>query len=508
MQKSVVEYFEYTANANPDKVAVKDDEKALSFGELRIQALSLADEIETCIGSECVPVALLLPKSVDWIIGLLACLYAGKIYTPLDINTPVNRLKKVHAKLGAKAVIINEKTRALAIQADFGDNDMLSIKSEATSTVCMVDTWRQRLDVDPAYIIHTSGSTGTPKGVAISHRSIIDYIDWAIETYKITGAEVIGNQAPYYFDNSTLDFYLSFATGATLVLIPNQHFSFPARLMGFLLKEDVSFIFWVPSIMVNIANLNLLNNSSGPPLTKILFAGEVMSNRQLNQWRKAFPNALFSNLYGPTEITVDCTYLIVDRPFGDDEALPIGLPCRNSDILILDDNKRVCGLGQIGELCVRGTSLALGYWGDLVMTKEKFTQNPLNTKYPEKIYRTGDLVSYNDHGEIMFHGRIDSQIKHQGFRIELGEIENACLTIQNVKNACILYKQDQKQIVLIYEAESLISPAEIRSELGATLPKYMLPTDFHHIENMPMNPNGKIDRSALQVMIDDKITNQ
>jgi len=505
MQINALEYFESTVRASPQKAAVYDGTSRLTFSQLHDQAIHFALVLEGLTSKNPEPIGLLLPKSNRWIIGLLATLYAGHIYAPLDARTPSERLSTILEKLSPSAVFITEETRGLAVAAGISETQLIDISNPTSAMKGDPAGWKSRLDADPAYIIHTSGSTGAPKGVVISHKNIIDYIDWAIETYRIDGDEVIGSQAPYYFDNSTLDFYLSFATGATLILIPDQHFSFPVRLMEFMTNETISFIFWVPSIMVNIANLKLLSESPRPKLTKILFAGEVMPNRQLNQWRRAFPNALFSNLYGPTEITVDCTYLIVDRPFADDDPLPIGLPCRNTDILILSEGKLVSLPGEIGELCVRGTSLALGYWGDSTKTAEKFIQNPLNTKYPERIYCTGDLVSYNDRGEIMFHGRLDSQIKHQGFRIELGEIENACLNLQEINKACVLYRQDHKQIVLFYEASAPIPPEEIRKALGIILPKYMLPTEFHHLMAIPMNPNGKIDRNTLQLMIDDGI---
>ena len=497
MKINVLEYFEATARSMPDKMAVTDGLAALTFAELRSWARALACGLEKAAGPGMQPVALLMPKSNGWVVGLLASLYAGKIYAPLDHRAPAARLKAMLTALEPAAVIVSEKTRALALEAGVSPERLVDVGVTVPQGVGEPTAWENRIDVDPAYIIHTSGSTGTPKGVVISHRSIIDYIDWAQATYQVPSEAIIGNQAPYYFDNSTLDFYLCFATGATLVLIPEELFSFPVRLLQFMVAQRVSLIFWVPSIMVNIANLNLLEMPEKPSLDHILFAGEVMPNRQLNQWRKAYPNALFSNLYGPTEITVDCTYFLVDRPFADDEPLPIGMPCRNSDVLILDGTQRICAPGRVGELCVRGSSLALGYWKDPEKTAEKFVQNPLNLHYPDRIYRTGDLVSYNERGEILFHGRADSQIKHQGFRIELGEIENACLGVPGIRNACVLYRREEKQIALVYEAEAEIPPATIRMAIGKTLPKYMWPTLFRCLGEMPRNANGKIDRQKL-----------
>ena len=357
--------------------------------------------------------------------------------------------------------------------------------------------WKSLIDMDPAYIIHTSGSTGIPKGVTISHRGIIDYIDWANSVYHVNEETVIGNQAPFHFDNSTLDIYLSFSTGARLVLIPEEHFLFPMRLVEYLSAEQIDFIFWVPSVLVSVANLDILAKAPLPRLSQILFAGEVMPVRQLNYWRKWFPDALFSNLYGPTEITVDCTYYHVERDFSDVEPLPIGFPCRNSDVLILNEGNRLAAPGERGELCVRGSSLALGYWNEPDKTAAAFTQNPLQDHYPERIYRTGDLVYRNGRGEIIFGGRVDQQIKHMGYRIELGEIETAVLSLPNVRNACAVYDREIPQIVLFFEADRELDAAFFRRSLATLLPKYMLPAAYRRMDCLPLNPNGKIDRKSL-----------
>jgi D-alanine--poly(phosphoribitol) ligase subunit 1 len=355
----------------------------------------------------------------------------------------------------------------------------------------------ESVDTDPAYIIHTSGSTGVPKGVVIPHRGIIDYIEWARECYRVTEADTIGNQAPFHFDNSTLDLYLCFSTGATLVIIPEELFLFPIKLIEYVARQEIRLIFWVPSVLAAVANTDVLSKTALPRLTKILFAGEVMQNRHLNYWRRHFPDALFSNLYGPTEITVDCTYYLVDRPFADSDPLPIGVPCRNSDVLILNDRNLPAATGERGELCVRGSSLALGYWNNPEKTAAAFVQNPLNPHYPERIYRTGDIVWRDGRGEIYYAGRNDHQIKHLGYRIELGEIETAALAIPEIRNVCVIYDYARTQIVMFYEAPQELSSGVMRKALLERLSKYMLPSVFVCVNELPLNANGKIDRLAL-----------
>jgi acyl-coenzyme A synthetase/AMP-(fatty) acid ligase len=211
------------------------------------------------------------------------------------------------------------------------------------------------------------------------------------------------------------------------------------------------------------------------------------------------PDATFVNLYGPTEITVDCTYYVVNRELRDDEPIPIGRACRNTDILILKADGQLAGKQEEGELCVRGSSLAMGYYNNPEKTAAAFVQNPFNTAYPERIYRTGDIVYVNERDEIIYKGRNDSLIKHMGKRIELGEIEHVIInTLHLVKNGCAVYDHNKKEIVFFYEAEEEIPVAQLRKQIGVALPKYMIPTRYVFMKEMPRNTNGKIDRLLLK----------
>ena len=230
-------------------------------------------------------------------------------------------------------------------------------------------------------------------------------------------------------------------------------------------------------------------------LKDVFFAGEVMPNKHLNYWRKHLPECRYANLYGPTEITVDCTYYEVKREFTDYEPLPIGFPCRNSDVMILVDRKRLAQKGEQGELCVRGSSLALGYYNNPEKTKDAFIQNPLHSNYPETIYCTGDIVYENEYGEIMYVGRIDSQIKHNGYRIELGEIETAILGSNMVDNCCVIYDFANKKIVMFYQASEDLNMATFRKALSTSIPRYMLPSEYHREDVLKQNTSGKIDRA-------------
>jgi len=500
MTTNITEYIKKTAKLFPDKVAVKDANGEITFSQLMVAGKVVATKlIELQISEQ--PVAVYLPKSKEAIFSFLGINFSGNFYVPLDVKSPQSRVNSILQVLEPKVVITDMAhydslnafcKKEIVVLDDFMLNTVID-----ESSICQVLT--SKIDTDPIYSIFTSGSTGTPKGVVISHRGVIDYIDWAIRTFKIDENVIIGNQAPFYFDNSTLDIYLMFATGATLILIPEDLYIFPGKLIDHLNEHKISFVFWVPFVLINLANLNIFASKKPEYLKDILFAGEVMPNKHLNYWRKHLPECRYANLYGPTEITVDCTWYGVEREFSDDEPLPIGFPCRNSDVLILTERNQVAEIEEQGELCVRGSSLALGYYNDWEKTQKAFVQNPLNKHYPELIYRTGDLVYTNKLHELIFVGRKDSQIKHNGYRIELGEIETAVLGTQLVDICSVVYDNRNKQIVLFYEAKSDISVGDFRKRMLEFVPKYMLPTKILRIDKMPLNSSGKIDRVTLNL---------
>lgn len=501
MQINVLEYLNRSSIIYKNKTAIIDGEKSYSFEDLSVYSKKIANSIINKVDSIKKPIAVFLPKSYESIASFYGILYSGNIYVPLDVKSPANRIAAILNNMGPTMVITSTELYGALIEIGIEKSNILlleEIEVSIVSDLVISNRISKMIDTDPAYIIYTSGSTGIPKGVTISHRSIIDYIDWAVECLGFGEKDIIGNQSPFYFDNSTLDIYICVSTGATLCLIPEDIFTFPVKLIDYLKEKSINSIFWVPSVLINIANLKILDNGVlADTLTRVLFAGEVMPNKQLNYWRRNTHKATYVNLYGPTEVTVDCTYYIVDREFEDSESLPIGYPCKNSDILILNEFNNLVQFGEIGELCVRGTSLALGYWKDFDKTNSVFVQNPLNTEYPEKIYRTGDLVYINEYNEIIYVGRKDYQIKHLGYRIELGEIETAVLSIENIYNACVLYDQNKKEIHLFYQSADEIEVRKLRLLLLSKLPKYMIPTKYHHYDNLPMNANGKIDRKKL-----------
>lgn len=501
MKNNLTQYFRTTTNNFPDKIAVNDGQFSMPFSDLNKISDQIALEISAITNDFRKPIGIYLPKNSFAIASFIGVFKSGNFYIPLDTKSPLERISKIIETLNSECVITNFECKDILIEIGFQGKiiciEEILNRSVSENDLDVLDKIASAIiDLDPIYSIFTSGSTGIPKGVLISHRGVIDFVEWAIETYELNETTVIGNQVPLFFDMSVLDIYVMIFTGATLHIIPEDRFAFPIKLVEYVNEKQINFIFWVPSVLNNVANFDAFSVIKPTSLTKILFAGEAMPNKHLNYWRKNYPNALYSNLYGPTEVTVIATYYMVNRTFKDDESLPIGKACKNTQTLIISEDGTPVQKGQMGELCVRGSLLAYGYYNSSEKTKEVFVQNPLHNLYPDIVYKTGDLVYENEFDELIFMGRKDAQIKHLGYRIELGEIETAILGIEEVGNSCVLYDEKLKKIVAFFNSKKLSS--EIKRELMHALPKYMVPTKWIFVEDFPLNANGKIDRLELK----------
>ena len=500
MKINLIELFEETVKRYPQKVAVIDKDREITFSALHQQSLRLASRLISMGIAQNKPVGVFLDKSIESVYANLGILYAGDFYMNLDIKTPAERIRNI-IQLVEPAAIISTTRQIKPIEGIIPLTTQVILLDEADETADVDTTAILRrlstiIDTDPSCIINTSGSTGTPKGVVLNHKSFFDFIEWAIDTFHFGDDLVMGSLSPIVFDIYSFELCMLMAKASTLVVLPAHLAAFPAKILEVLEQHKVNFLFWVPTIMVNIANMDLLSAFKLESLKTVWFAGEVFPTKQYNYWHHHLPQTTFANLYGPIEITLDCTYYIINKEIPDEEPLPIGYPCRNTDILVLDDEDRLVKEANVeGELCVRGTSLAMGYYNNPEKTAAAFVQNPLNKAYPEVIYRTGDIVCYSEEGLIMFKGRKDNIVKHQGYRTDLGEIEHVIInTLKLVKNGCIVYNQAEKQITLFYEAEEEVPVTEFRLSIGKVLPKYMIPTAYHRLEQLQRNANGKIDR--------------
>jgi len=507
MKINLIENFEETIQQFPDKIAVIDGTKSVTFNELAQKSKILAGNLINVNNTLNKPIAVYLPKSIESVYSDLAITYSGNIYMNLDVKTPIERIGNIIELIEPFAIITNNKY--LKVLSTIVPHEVKIVNLDEIKQNQIYDSnlilgrLSKIIDVDPYCIINTSGSTGTPKGVVLNHRSFFDFIARSQEAFNFSNSEIIGSLSPLVFDIYSYELCLLMSNGSTIVIIPDHLSAFPASILKIMQEAKVSFIFWVPTIMVNIANMDLLSQIDLPSLKLVWFAGEVFPTKQFNYWKHKLMHTKYANLYGPIEITLDCVYYIIDREIMDEEPIPIGYAYKNTDILILDDNNKNIKSNNIdGELCVRGTSLAMGYYNNAEKTSVAFVQNPLNCSYPEIIYRTGDIVFVNNLGEIVFKGRKDSLVKHMGYRVELGEIEHIVINkLKLVKNGCVVYNHSQKQITLFYESEQELSSADFRKAIGVFLPKYMIPTVYHRLDELNRNTNGKIDRLYYNKMI-------
>jgi amino acid adenylation domain-containing protein len=503
MRINLLDMFDVTVETKKKEIAIEHNDETITFEQLRERAFSVANyllkKMDVLINK---PIAVFLPKEINTVISDIGILYSGNPFMNLDIKTPMERIFNILDTIKPQVILTNQKYIHLFGQANIRVIDIENI--EVDTETSLIDKQRARLiDTDPMCIINTSGSTGTPKGVVLSHRSFFDFTDWAVEEFMFDGTEIIGSLSPVVFDIFDFELCMLITKGSRLILLDGALAMFPANLLKEIAKRKVSFIFWVPSIMVNIANLDLLGKIALPDIKMIWFAGEVFPTKQFLYWYDHITDAVFVNLYGPIEITLDCTYHVIHERPDENLPLPIGVPCKNTDILILNEKNQLCCENEEGELCVRGSSLAMGYYNNTQKTLESFTQNPLNSAYPELIYRTGDMVTKDLNGLLHFKGRKDSLIKHMGYRIELGEIEHVIVNDLKIVNyCCAVYDNSNKKIVLFYEMDKEIAPKEFRKQLMEYFPSYMLPNSFERMDMLPRNANGKIDRLQLKTRVE------
>ena len=496
--KNILEMLERSAERFPDKYIFRDENTDITYAEFLNTAKSIGTQIaENGIINK--PIAVIAERSVGCLAAMFGVLYSGNFYTVIDSEMPPERVKAIFGTLKPAAAVVTDGCNSLLQKLEFSGR----VINYETAVDCPADSGllskirEKMIDTDLAYALFTSGSTGVPKGAAVSHRAVLCYVKWYADTFKIGESTVFGSQTPFYFSMSVSDVFSTVYAGAELNIIPKMLFSFPMKLLEFLNERRVNTIYWVPSALCIIANWRVLDYGELKFIKKVLFAGEVMTARQLNYWIKKLEGALFANLFGPTETTDICTYYIVDRKFGDGETLPIGRACDNCDVFVVKEDGTEAKIGEEGELYARGSFLAVGYYNNPEKTAAAFVQNPLNTAYPETVYKTGDLVKYNEKGELIYISRIDFQIKHMGYRIELGEIEAAASALDGVTACAAVYDSDKDKIILVYEGKKR-EITEILSELRARLPEYMMPQTVKRIKAMPHNANGKIDRKILQ----------
>ena len=501
--KNVLEFLENTAKRLPNKMAVTDGTEDCTFEELRATSAQIGTVLSEYISAG-EPVAVMMKKSTKTLQIFLGTVYAGGFYCLLDPDFPDERHKNQLATLEPKVLIAEaetlEKIERLGFKGTVITKDELFEKIAGVDELPITDYSADGTTL-PLYCNFTSGSTGIPKGVLVGHASVISFIDTFTELFGITEEDVIGNQAPFDFDVSVKDIYSSLKTGATMVIIPTAYFRFPNNVMDMLEKYEVTTLTWAVSALVLLNRLHEFMYKVPPKINKVLFSGEEMPAKHLADWMAQYPDATFVNLYGPTEITCNCSYYPIDKE-NVPEKLPIGNVFPGKEIYLIDESGKIIPESEtetVGEICVAGNELALCYYNNEEATAKAFTE----IDGIGRVYKTGDLGFRKD-GLLHFAGRRDFQIKHNGHRIELEEVERAMNSLPGIGQACCIYDSAKYRIVVYYTGSAGTECPErkqIVAGLKEKLPEYMLPNIYKYMEELPISKNGKVDRNELRSML-------
>jgi amino acid adenylation domain-containing protein len=501
------------ARTAPKKEAVRLADAAITYGELDASANALAHTIIKAGVRRGDRVGILLPKSLEAVVSVYGVMKAGAAYVPMDSRAPIERAATIANDCRISAIITTPRlaTRLVPLLAHppnlvvlVGDG-AASLEEQAMTfgeaiDQSVDDPQIPAIDTDLAYILYTSGSTGIPKGVMLTHRSALTFVEWSAERIGIGSADRVSNHAPLHFDLSVFDLYLTAYGGSTVVLVPEDIAYFGRSLEEFIVNEAITIWYSVPSA------LKLLTKAVSEPgklstLHTVVFAGEVYATPQLRQLRRLVPEAKIWNLYGPTETNV-CTYYRVDELPEDDHPIPIGRGCRNTDVFAINSEGSVAGVGEEGELLVRGATVMKGYWELAEKTAEVLVPSPLDEHLGDLVYRTGDIVSLRPDGNYEFLGRRDHQIKSRGFRIELGEIEAALAAHGSIEEAAVIgvpHAEWGTAVVawVVTSPEADLTELAVKRHVASRLPRYMVPARVLTVAELPMTSTGKIDRPSL-----------
>jgi amino acid adenylation domain-containing protein len=462
-------------------------------------------------------VGIYFPKSVDSLVCMLGAMKCGSIYVPLDPQAPAERIQYIIGDCGMRALMsVREKLKSLdsraigsvefTVLADSKTEDTGHKNPLAWNELAGFDGSRPpetpSISTDLAYILYTSGSTGRPKGVMLSHLNALTFVSWCATQFQVRSEDRLSNHAPHHFDLSVFDIYNTLEAGATLYMIPDEVQLFPASLAPFIDKQALTIWYSVPSALVMLLQRGNLQPASMQSLRVLLFAGEVFPIKFLRLLVNQLPKTELYNLYGPTETNV-CTYYRVERErLGLMDRLPIGIACGNTDVFAVTEGNRIAGIGEEGELYVRGTTVTSGYWGDAEKTRRGVVHNSFEEHFEEKCYRTGDLVKQAGDGNYDFIGRRDSMIKSRGYRIELGEIETALMSHPGVMEAAALAIPDEEIGNRIHAAVALhdsmiLTVLDLQQYCAMKIPKYMIPEFIEFRKSLPKTSTGKLDRVTL-----------
>lgn len=488
----------------------------MSYAELEAQSAAMAARLMALGVARGDRVGLLLDKSIEAVVSIFAILKAGACYVPLDPKAPAMRNASIISDCAIRVLISSQqKMRKLAgvLPADACLNTLIAIDStsEPLPGVSQTVAWQSAVSStnalrnhgpgspkQPAYILYTSGSTGTPKGVVLSHFAALSFVSWASQTFRPKHTERVISQAPFHFDLSVFDLFVTLGSGATLVLPPPGIQMLPASYAEFISREQINILYATPATLQSLLRFGCLQKHSWTALRWLLFAGDVMPPESLRELMQRLPAAQYANLYGPTETNV-CTWFKVQTSPRAAESLPIGKPCAGMEVIVIGSNGIEVSDGEEGELWVRGPQLMSGYWKRPEETATRLLSDPQGGG---SWYRTGDRVRRNPAGELLFLGRIDNMLKINGYRIEPEEIER-CLRKQPQVEEVVVFPFVPENaglllVAAVVASTPLPSTRDLQKYCARMLPKYMIPQQVLLVAELPKTTTGKLDRRRIQ----------
>jgi len=508
------------AQRHPQRPAVTDQRRTLTYLALEEEANRVAHALRAGGVRAGDRVGLFLHKSVEAIAGLYGIMKAGAAYVPLDPFAPPQRLSYILRNCEIRCLVTGEEKSSvwpellavgapvevlLVLNADRPDPTGLGRNVAVLGRPALAASPGDppplsAIGLDLAYILYTSGSTGHPKGVMLSHLNALTFVRWCHDYFQATEEDVFSNHAPLHFDLTILDIYAAAMAGARLVVVPPEASVFPAQLAAFIEQYGITIWYSVPSVLTMLVLHGNLAPGRLSSIRHLIFAGEVFPTKHLRSLMRLLPRAQFTNLYGPTETNV-CTYYRVPPLAADQtEPIPIGQAIDDVEVFAVTESGGLAAPGEVGELYVRGTTVAYGYWGDEAKTARGFVANPIGPA-PDRVYRTGDLVRQTPQGDYLFLGRRDHQIKSRGYRIEIGDIEAALYAHPDVTECVVVPIPDEvignRIAAFVVVRDAALTADELARFCGTLLPKYMVPETFQFLPRLPKTSTGKVDRQAL-----------
>jgi amino acid adenylation domain-containing protein len=519
-QQTLHQLLALSAQRYPDRIAVEEtDDGAITYHELNELSDRLRDrltQLGVCPGDR---VGIYLRKSIDTVASIFGILKTGGAYVPVDPGAPPARNAYIFSDCTVKAVII-ENRFVEKFTAEFAsENDVPTLLVlDGTGSGSYLKDALERVKTDHpalpgslelssddlAYILYTSGSTGKPKGVMLSHQNALSFVDWCSEVFEPSEVDRFSSHAPFHFDLSILDIYVSLKHGATLVLVEDEIGKDPVRLARLISEKQISVWYSTPSILSFMAQYGKLDQYGFPDLRLVLFAGEVFPIKHLRMLKGLLSKPRYFNLYGPTETNV-CTYYEIPAtiPIDHTKPFPIGKPCSHYEnkIKAVDEQGQEVETGQMGELIAAGPGVMHGYWNLPERTANAF----LVDSYGERWYKTGDVVVQDEGGNYLYVSRRDRMVKKRGYRVELGEIEAGLYKHPNIEEAAVIALSNEENGVQIkaylsFKPGQNPSRIELKRFCAENLPAYMIPDFFSFLDSLPKTSTDKIDYQKLKTI--------